>query len=295
MFYKTLLVVFVVHLCRGQQLADEATRHSVIVTFAGSSTSEINANSTALKEVIVNETNKLCQQDDHKAKCCKDIKYTELGSGDIIVPGTNLTTEDYIRFLSVAGDSSANTTSSVKVTLAIVVPQEADENDLCLVETPSRKRRSTAEDVFLRRKRHSVTTAAPTAAPNYIYLDPDLVKLLLNSNSFRAAVNSRLGLISASVVKSDEKNCTFEDDIQPWVIALITIASFLLLLLLAATIMMCYNGSKNSPYSKGSMGSLIRVSPGPEAGTSYGTYNRVITPTSYGTYNRPITPKLAFT
>ncbi|CAH1273475.1 Hypp5134 [Branchiostoma lanceolatum] len=284
MFRKTLLVVAVAHLCSAQQLADEATRKSVIATFVGTSMPVITANSTALKEIIVNETNKLCQQDDYKTRCCKDIKYETLGSGDIIVPGTNLTAEDYIRFLSVAGDSSANTTSSVKVTLAIVVPQEADENDLCLIETPSRRKRSTAEDFLSRRKRHSGTTPAPTAAPNYVYLDPDLAKLLLNSNSFRAAVNSQLGLISASVVKSDEKNCTAEDDIQPWVIALITIASFLLLLLLAATVMMCHNGSKNNPYSKELMGSVVRVSPtDAEAGTSYGTYNRVIT------------PKLAFT
>ncbi|XP_078692494.1 uncharacterized protein LOC144922522 [Branchiostoma floridae x Branchiostoma belcheri] len=293
-FYKAILVVFAAYFCSGQQIADEATRKSVIATFVGTSTPEIAANSTALKEVIVNETNKLCQQDAHKTKCCKDIKYKQLGSGDIIVPATNLTAEDYVRFLTVKGDSFANTTSSVKVTLAIVVPQEADENDLCLLDPPiTRKRRSAEEDYLYRRKRHSATTPAPTAAPNYVYLDPDLAKLLLNSNSFRAAINSQLGFMTASVVKSDEKNCTAEDDIQPWVIALITIAGFLLLLLLAATIMMCHNGAKNQPYSKELMGSSTRVSPGAaEAGTSYGTYTRIVkTPT----YTRVITPKLAFT
>ncbi|XP_078610397.1 uncharacterized protein LOC144881303 [Branchiostoma floridae x Branchiostoma japonicum] len=262
MFSKALLLVFCAHVCVSVEIPKDNEKKSVYVNFAGAGTSTIQTNISDIKTLIRDEANIFCNATDYKKKCCKDTTYESLGNGPMIV-ADNQSAEEYVFFLHTDGDVNASADSNVRIEVAILVPQEHHDNELCVLEDPARRRRSVEAVIPHRMKRHPHSTESPTPAPSSVYLDPDITKAILQSNRFRtqaAASGFYVGEVSrADGFDSPCRDGKRDDDVpfQPWLIALLTITFFLLLILFAATIIMCCNRKKTKGYSKELMGSRV--------------------------------------
>ncbi|XP_078690584.1 uncharacterized protein LOC144921454 [Branchiostoma floridae x Branchiostoma belcheri] len=263
MVFKALVLVLCAQVCLSVEIPRDKEKKSVFLNLAGSGTTGINQNITDLKTLIRDEANIFCNGTDYKKKCCKDTKYESLGNGAMIV-ATNTSAGEFVYFLHTTGDVNGSADSNVKIEVAILVPQEHHDNELCVMEDHDRRRRSLDADMYIhhRMKRHPHSTEAPTPAPNSVYLDPDITKAVLQSNRFRTQAAAS-GWYVGDVSRADgfDSTCSGKRDddlpMQPWLIALMTIMFFLLLLLLAATIIMCCNRKKTKGYSKELMGSRI--------------------------------------
>ncbi|CAH1273476.1 uncharacterized protein [Branchiostoma lanceolatum] len=262
MFSNALVLVFCAHVCMSVEIPKDKEKKSVYVNFAGAGTTALQTNiSDTLKTLIRDEANIFCNGTDYKKKCCKDTKYESLGNGAMIV-ATNTSAEENVFFLHMSGDANGSADSNVRIEVAILVPQDHHDNELCVMADDARRRRSLEAAILHRMKRHPHSTESPTPSPSSVYLDPDITKAVLQSNRFRTQAAAS-GFYVGDVSRADgfDSTCSGKGDddlpFQPWLIALLTIFFFLLLLLFATTIIMCCNRKKTKGYSKELMGSRI--------------------------------------
>ncbi|XP_035694499.1 uncharacterized protein LOC118428517 [Branchiostoma floridae] len=244
--------VFLVH---SKESSKDRT-HSARLNIVGAAISKIGPKKSRIKELIRDSANEFCKNSENAESCCKGISYVSLASGNLI-PITSAAAEEYVFLLRVDGDESNTTDNNVGIQVVLAVPK-GGENGVCVQDSSRRKR--DVEDNSLHREKRAVTTPSPTVAPDLVFLDPSLVKTVLDTPGFRTSMNNDLGLLVGLVAVLEESECEVGGDLQPWVIGLITITAFLTLLLIIAAIVMCVNGKKNKDYSR-QWASKTRVTP----------------------------------
>ncbi|CAH1273477.1 Hypp5136 [Branchiostoma lanceolatum] len=233
-------------------------QHSAVLNLVGAAISKIGPKKKRMKELIRDSANDFCKNSGNAESCCKGISYASLASGDLI-PITSAAAEQYVFLLRVDGEDSNTTDNNVGIQVLVTVPKGGD-NGVCVQDSSRRKRDLDLQESFFHREKRAATTPSPTVAPDLVFLDPSLVKTVLDTPGFRTSMNTDLGLLVGLVAVLEESDCEVGDDIQPWVIGLITITAFLTFLLIIAAIVMCVNGKKNKDYSR-QWASKTRVTP----------------------------------